>query len=295
MVTRKKAGPFNYFDWGGAADGPLIHFAHGNGFPPLTYSPFIERFLPQYRLIGWECFGEDFPVRADELIHWRQLVRQMATFFSAGGFEPAILVGHSLGAVLSLYAAAELHYRIQAIVLIDPVIFSREFLFVWRQMRRFFGMTSVPLARMTRQKRDNWSSIDEVRKSYRKKPLFRDWQEQSFQRYLEGALIDAGNGSGVRLRYPREWEARIFDTTPNDFWRIPPARSSAELAILRGGRSKAFTPHACRQLSKLYGGARTRVFDGLGHCLIMENPAAIADEVIHFLLSANLSPSLISG
>jgi hypothetical protein len=49
-----------------------------------------------------------------------------------------------------------------------------------------------------------------VRAAYRDRRVFAGWAPEAFEDYLDAGFVDAPGG-GVRLRYPREWEARIFD------------------------------------------------------------------------------------
>ena len=65
--------------------------------------------------------------------------------------EPAILIGHSLGAIVSLGVAAQVPEKVRAIVLLDPpgtgflqAIETTSYEAMWQAMRRLAGRSDVP-------------------------------------------------------------------------------------------------------------------------------------------------------
>lgn len=276
-----RIGPFNYIDWGGPVESPIIHFAHGNGFPPGTYAPFLQKLAQDYRVISWECFGQEFPVSAEHLTDWEVLSHELLRFFALLGIQPQILVGHSFGAVISLLAHMHLRYPVKSLVLIDPVIFSKQFFFLLRLMKKL-GKKHIPLAQMTLRKRDIWNSRKEVEQVYHSKKLFRRWQEDVFQCYIKSALRELETGE-VQLRYPKNWEAAIFDSTVDRFWKETQEVTAENLILFRGGNSDTFSELACRQFRKGFPQTQCFHFATLSHCLIMEAPEALYRELIRIL------------
>jgi hypothetical protein len=73
-------------------------------------------------------------------------------------------------------------------------------------MKRFGMGRRFPLVRGAERRRDRWPD----RASWSGKPVFSRWDSRVFEDYLEAGVSDAPDGT-VTLRYPKAWEARIFE------------------------------------------------------------------------------------
>ena len=95
----------HWLDWGGS--GPPLHFAHGNGFPPATYRKLIETLRRDSHVVSMEARplwpGSD----PQSLSNWPDLARDLKEELERRGLRGSVGVGHSLGAVVTLLAAAE--------------------------------------------------------------------------------------------------------------------------------------------------------------------------------------------
>ena len=104
----------------------LIVFSHANSFPASTYKVLIKCLRNRgFAVKAVERFGHDpaYPVTDN----WPHLVQQLADFTrrevdKAG--EPAFLVGHSLGGILSLMCAAQHPELARGVVLLDSPVVS---------------------------------------------------------------------------------------------------------------------------------------------------------------------------
>ena len=99
-----------------------IVFSHGNSFPASTYGVMLGSLRTRgYPVAAIEKFGHDarYPVTDN----WPHLVQQLADFAAqqkaAGQGQAPILVGHSLGGILSLMCAARHPELARAVVMLD--------------------------------------------------------------------------------------------------------------------------------------------------------------------------------
>jgi len=115
-------GPFHYLDYGGLVDGPLLVCLHGLSGSAHTWRPIAPTLTTAGRvlavdLVGFgrsSCAGRPVTLPANQQYLDRFLRRITA--------EPAILVGHSMGATIAAMQAALNPKTTAGLVLINPAI-----------------------------------------------------------------------------------------------------------------------------------------------------------------------------
>ena len=269
----------HWLDWGGS--GAPLHFAHGNGFPPATYRKLIEVLRSGCHVASMEArpLWPDSDPRS--LTHWSQLAHDLAQELDRRGMRGSVGVGHSLGAVTTLLAAAEDPSLFKAVVAIDPVILSGWTSILWGTMKTVGVGDHLPLVRGARKRRQLFPDRDAARAAYRHRRMFRAWDEDCLDDYLETALAPAADG-GLTLRYPRSWEARIFRLSPHNVW--PQLRRLRVPSLfIQGEHSDSFSAAATRKVLRQVPGARLSLFKGYGHCVPMECPESVGTTILDFL------------
>jgi pimeloyl-ACP methyl ester carboxylesterase len=87
----------------------------------------------------------------------------------------------------------------------------------------------------------------------------------------------------VRLRYPREWEARIFETVPADVWLSIPRLRHTPLLVLRGEYSSTYHRDTMRLMRWLLPQGRFLEIAGADHFVPMSQPEAAVAAIKAFL------------
>lgn len=267
-----------WLDWGGS--GPPLHFAHANGFPPGTFRKLIEVLRESYHVYSMEARplwpGSD----PREVEDWSQLADDLRLELNRRGIRGAIGVGHSMGAVTSLLAAVGDPGLFKGVVAIDPVLLAGWATLFWGSMKAIGLGNQLPLVRGARTRTkwfpDRAGSTD----SYRTRRLFRHWLPEVFDDYWDTALVSDG-ADGWTLRYPRRWEARIFQVSPHNVWPSI-RRLVVPTLFIQGEHSNAFFPNAVRKVRREIPGARVEVYEGYGHCVPMENPRGVGETILRF-------------
>jgi pimeloyl-ACP methyl ester carboxylesterase len=272
-----------YLDWGG--QGPVLHFAHANGFPPGTYTSFVGRLTDQFHVLGCECRALWGTHDSAQFRHWRELAGDLARFLNEMGLREIIGVGHSLGAVTSLFCAVANPGLFRALVLIDPVIIPAYMAPVvavakWLRLTSRAGLPSG-----ARRRRVDWPSREVLFRAYRAAPVFARWQEPFLRDYVASGTVEDPAG-GVRLRYPREWEARIFETVPADVWLAIPRLRHIPLLVLRGEHSATYRRDTMRLMRWLLPEGRFLEIAGADHFVPMSQPEETVAAIQAFLGSA---------
>ena len=144
----------HYLDFGGA--GAALHLAPANGFPPEAYQPLADALAPQMRVLGYRPRplwpGSD-PERVQS---WRELAIDMLADMARRGEAPLIGAGHSLGGIMTLYAALLRPDLFRGLVLIDPVVFPRRMLLMLWAMRQIGQHHRSPIVRGAARRRKGW-------------------------------------------------------------------------------------------------------------------------------------------
>ncbi len=265
-------------EWGG--DGPRLVFSHANGFPPASYRALLDRLTPSFEVASFA----HRPLWSDEdpsgLLSWEPMAEDLRATVASRRERPVVGVGHSLGGVLCSLAAAREPGLFAALVLLDPVVFSGLRSLVWGWSKRLGLGDRFPLARIAARRRDRWPDRESVRRSWRERPVFASWHPRAFDDYLDAGLTEMPDG-GVRLRYPRLWEARIFEICPHDLWRDL-RRTDVPVLVVRGETSDTLLRGAARRLVRNMPDATLVELEGTSHFLPMEQPDEVARFVVEF-------------
>jgi pimeloyl-ACP methyl ester carboxylesterase len=273
----------NWLDWGGG--GLPLHFAHANGFPPATFRKLIEVLRTGHHVYSMEARplwpGSD-PREVDD---WSQLADDLRLELDRRAIRGAIGVGHSMGAVITSLAAVDDPKLFRAVVAIDPVMLAGWVSIVWGTMKAIGVGDQLPLVRGARTRTEWFCDKEGSTDPYRKRRLFRHWLPEVFDDYWDAALVSDGS-DGWTLRYPRLWEARIFRVSPHNVW--PQLRQLRVPSLfIQGEHSDVFFPNAVRRVRREVPGARVQVFEGYGHCVPMENPQGVGEDILRFAAEVN--------
>jgi len=264
-------------DFGG--DGPALHLAHANGFPPGTYQLLAEQLTSDFHVFALPSRPLWPGSLPQEAPNWQVLAQDLIRGLDEVSVQAITGVGHSLGGVLTLWAAIWRPDLFERVILIDPVILPPFWLWSLRLMRAL-GRERQPLVQGALHRRRAWTSRQACYEHYRAKPFFEAWSDAALYDYVESGTIEKPGG-GVELAYPPEWEAHIFGTTPLGIWRdVGHLRCPA--LFIRGERSNTFQPQAEARLARRLPQARFVTIPGAGHLLPMEKPEEVGEEILRW-------------
>ncbi|NER61931.1 alpha/beta hydrolase [Pseudomonas sp. MAFF212428] len=241
-----------------------IFFAHANGFPSATYGKLFAALAPDYQVSHLPLHAHDprFVVNdnwqslVDELLH--HLQRQPA---------PVWGVGHSLGGVLHLHAALRCPQYYRGVVMLDSPVLTRADEWLIQLAKRLGFIDRITPAGRTLGRREAFADRDSARAYFTGKALFRHFDPECFEAYLEHGLH--ADGEQLRLRFDPATEISIYRSLPH----ITPGRSrqfTLPLAMVRGTRSKVVRQHHARAVRNMPQGEYHSVPGG--HMFPLERP-----------------------
>jgi pimeloyl-ACP methyl ester carboxylesterase len=267
-------------DFGGS--GPLLHFAHANGYPPRAYTPLLQTLTPRYHVLSMLARPLWPASTPNGMRDWSVLVDDLIRFLDERGAQGILGVGHSMGGVSTLQATLRRPDLFRAIVLIDPVIFSPGRLWLWRIVKASgFGRRLHPLIRSTEQRRREFASLDEMFTRYRRAPVFSRMTDDSLRAYVN-SISQARPDGTVELSYPPEWEARVYYSGPPDLWgQVDQLKTP--LLLIYGAESNALQTPSVRRMRRLVPHAEYRAVEGAGHLVPLEKPHEVSRLILDFL------------
>jgi pimeloyl-ACP methyl ester carboxylesterase len=266
-----------YHDFGGG--GPTIHFAHSNGYPPACFRKMMQHLIPHYQVLGM-CQRPLWPgSHPEELTSWQMLADDMIRFLEQVELSQVIGIGHSSGAVATMYAALKRPDLFSCLVLIEPVFLPQEIL----QLLEAYpsAIHDVPVIQQAKNRRDCWPTRQDAFDRFRAKPIFEAWSDEALWDYVIHAT-HADESNNIVLTYSREWEVRVYSLVPSDIWELLPKLVHPVLAI-RGAKTDALFPESWQSWQRIQPQATFVQFEQAGHMVPMERPQQLAKTILDFL------------
>ena len=269
-----------FHDFNPGSDKPLLHLAHANGFPPATYVGALTPLLSQYHVISF--YARPFwGGPADSLKDWSIFGEDLLTGLGQVSASKVVGVGHSMGGVATLYAAVRNPGLFSHVILVDPTMLAPALLRKVALFRWFGIETRKELVKGALRRRRQWASREEAYRSFKDKPLFKHWSDETLWAYVDGMTAPAEDG-GIKLIYPPEWEAKVYRTIPTDVWECA-AKLTQPVLVIRGEMSNTFTAESEAAFRKALPSASFAVVKGAGHLVPQEQPETVGQLILQFL------------
>lgn len=271
----------SFLDSGG--DKPPIHFYHANGFPVSVYLPMMTQLSESFRVVGMGLRGQDAQTEGN--ISWHRVAADLIDFLDSKQLGPVIGVGHSVGGVATMIAAAKRPDLFSKIVLVDPVILPLMFV-IGLAFNRIFGKKgNFFAAKLARARKNGWADRFEVYDYLKNKKLFKRFDDKYLRSYVTYGFKPSDSG-GIELLCPPEAEARIFENYPLDVWRWP-KKVKIPAFIIWGEHSDVLNKHTIDLFCKKCSNSESYLVKGAGHLIPMEKPEELISVVKEFAFRQN--------
>ena len=268
--------PFHHF----GGEGPSIHFAHANGYPPEGYQQFIQHFTPTYQVMASKFRPFWKGSRPKEVKNWRTFADDLIRFLDEQGQKGIIGMGHSMGGTISVIAALKRPDLFSKLVLIDPVIFPKNYYYLTNFLPNLLLKRIIPIAKISRKRTNHWDSKEEVYQSWRQKRVFKRFSDEVLHDFVNHAIVPATN-SGVTLAYSREWETQVYITAPYVFDDL--LKLKIPIVVVRAEKTNVIAPDFWKKWKEKQANTNFIDFKGAGHLVPMEFPKVLAKQVLELL------------
>ena len=225
----------------------------------------------KYRVIGL-CQRPLWP-NSDpkKLKSWKQLADDLILFFDQQNLKQVIGVGHSLGAVVSAFAAMKRPDLFRRLILLEPVLFPQFFQWILTITPISIRQKIIPIAKIANKRRDQWPNREILFNGYRKKRIFRDLSDEAINDWIDHGTFKDPQGN-LRLSFPKAWESRIYATVPyiiDDLIKIP-------VHILRGEHTEVISTKIWKKLNYHLPSQNLWNLENASHLAPLEFPEKIS-------------------
>lgn len=219
VASRWGAGDMAVLDFGDPKRPVDLVFCHANGFNAATYRSILAPLASSLRILAPDLRGHGastLPLTTGRR-GWQDHVDDLAALLDTIEGPPVVLSGHSMGATLSILAAAERPEKVAGIVALDPVIWGRWAVAALQLplVRRLPGR--IPLVKAALKRRARFDSREQALAAYRGRGAFKGWSDIMLADYLAAGL--APEGDGFVLTCPPAWEASNYAAQSHDPWK----------------------------------------------------------------------------
>ena len=268
---------------------PKLHFAHANSYPAGVYRQFFERLNERFDIqaLDMHAHNPQYPVTDC----WPRLVDEYIAELTARYTEPVILVGHSLGGMLSLMVAHARPDLVRCVVMLDAPVVAGWRALVWRTIKLVGKQYDVPPAKFSKRRRNVWPSAATAYEHFASKDIFAAWAPGVLTDYIDNGL--APHPEGVQLRYTREIETAVYATLPHHLPRIVRGQFPVPIGFI-GGTDSWETSQSGHDHTQALVGRHFRLIPG-GHLFPMEAPVAAADATAEMIAGLLDEQSVAGG
>ncbi len=115
-------GPVHFLDHGGPADGPLLVCVHGLGGSALNWAAVAPALVRTCRVVALDLAGFGHTRGGARSTSVQANQRLLHRFLTEVAGVPAILVGNSMGGLISILQASQRPDTVAGLVLVDPAL-----------------------------------------------------------------------------------------------------------------------------------------------------------------------------
>ncbi|MEJ6594379.1 alpha/beta hydrolase [Parasphingorhabdus sp.] len=275
-VFQSSHGDICYFQWGKAGDGLSVLLLHATGFHARCWDKVVDAFPAGTHVVAVDQLGHGRSARP-EIKDWTMVAAATAELVKSLGVTFDIAVGHSMGGHCVVQIAAELPDSFKKLVLVDPVIMSRE---IYRKATNYSDSYE-----MVSRRRNAWSGPDEMFERFRDRHPYKLWDPAVLRDYCEWGLLPALEG-GFELGCPPKTEGSVYATSASvDPYPLIEAIDQP-VAILRApqlAKDGAFDFASSPTPPGLFGffaNGKDVYLPDLTHFMPMQDPKRIAELII---------------
>ena len=240
--------------------GHAVVFVHGWGAWHRYWRFLWPRVVPRFRSLAVDLpgFGLSEKPAADYSMEW--LAEWLVGLLDAKGIERAVLVGHSMGGMISTLVAARHPERVERLVTLNAPV---------------NGATAFP----PRIRMLTAPGVRAVCRGMIGIPAALRWMTKDF---TSTRALDDEDLEPIRMASYRALVGSMMSMKATDV-SVMGALVQAPTLVMTSEDDRIVNPEQGGMLARSIAGAKHHVLRGLGHCAPLEGPEAVGDALFGFL------------
>jgi pimeloyl-ACP methyl ester carboxylesterase len=190
-------------------------FFHGNGLPKSAYQEFLN--LLPVNIQGPERLQNFYSIAQSR--SWRPILEEVKSIIKTTPSD--IIMGHSMGGVLSLWSASELStLSPKTIIALDPVLFAAptNMLIEMTSRLNILGKL-IPEPKVALRRKAIFNDYEHALQYFKTKKVFQNFTELSLSNYIQSFVQKE---DGLYLPISAKEEALVFQHMPGvPFFNLP--------------------------------------------------------------------------
>lgn len=271
--------------WGESGKPPAL-LVHGTGFVADVWDEVARELASTYTVYALDRRGHGASHKPGSY-HFLDFADDICRVIDALDLRDVYGIGHSAGATDLLLGAKRLPGRLKRLFVMEPTVMDPG-------AARSGGLDDEAVARVqgALRRQVEFDSFDAVFNRYRAAPAFADWTETSLRAYVRHGFEPLDDGR-VRLCCTPEIESAMLrpiyeamtqvyvgDARGNPFASL--AEIDCPVRVATAAKSGPIYWEMARRAVSLIPHVSTLTFEGAGHCVAQEVPAAVVEAVREF-------------
>jgi pimeloyl-ACP methyl ester carboxylesterase len=287
-ATADLGGPVHHVDYGGNPDGPVVVLVHGLGGSHLNWDLLAPQLTgaARVRALDLPGFGRSEPGRRRTTVPANVAV--LGRFLDEVVGEPAVLVGNSMGGMISILTTAERPDAVSGLVLLDPAIPGPR-LALDPLVAVTFALYAVPLLgeRFLRRQRMRKAPIARVREmlvlcGVEPDAVPRDLIERSV-----ALLEERQDVEGMDRAFLAAARSLLWVLADPRRYRRDMAAIDVPVLLVHGARDRLVPVAAARGTARQHPRWRYVELPDVGHVPQLQVPERVGDELLAWLTATS--------
>jgi pimeloyl-ACP methyl ester carboxylesterase len=288
--TADLGGPTHYLDFGGPSDAPLLLAVHGLGGAAWNWLALAPLLHDHVRLMAVDLAGHGLSPAAGRPTTVGANRRLVDRFITEVAEEPVVLIGNSMGGMISILEASAAPGQVRGAVLVDPALprplLSRGDPRVAAQ----FAVMALPIIGEAAyvRRRARKSAEEQIRQTLQLCTVKVDrvppeviaagaqvFRQRERAQFPPADVMAAGRSVIARISRARELRRSM-------------AAISAPILLLHGAKDRLVPVAAARQAARAFPTWRYEEAADIGHVPMMEAPEWTATNILDWLRTEDI-------
>ncbi|PWK86226.1 pimeloyl-ACP methyl ester carboxylesterase [Lentzea atacamensis] len=283
-------GPVHWVDFGGPEDGPKMVLVHGLGGSHLNWALLAPLLAKKARVTAVDLAGHGLTAPEGRQTTVQANSKLLGRFVREVVGEPVILVGNSMGGMISLFHTAYNPGLVRGLVLVDPAL---PMVFGTRPdplMLSTFFMYSVPgLGERFLAKARTVPARRQVERVLELCCADPTTIPEELKQASEHLIGERAKIPGLDAAFLAAARSTVFTTSKRGAYYAAMKKVRVPVFLMSGDRDRLVNVAAARYVARRHPHWRYDEYEGIGHVPQMEIPEVVSERVLDWMDANRLS------